>query len=64
MGSVRGGSCNNNDRDNLRLAYRNNNHPAYQNKNVGFRVGAPQHSFWSHELYARVVPLMGGHERV
>ncbi|MFZ4629996.1 MAG: formylglycine-generating enzyme family protein, partial [Blastocatellia bacterium] len=34
---VRGGSWNNNQ-DNARAAYRNNNHPANRNNNIGFRV--------------------------
>jgi hypothetical protein len=34
---LRGGAFNNNPR-NLRSAYRNNNHPANRNDNIGFRV--------------------------
>ncbi|HLD45247.1 MAG TPA: hypothetical protein VJC18_07415 [bacterium] len=36
---MRGGSWNNNNPDNLRVAYRNNNRPANANDNIGFRVG-------------------------
>ena len=40
---LRGGSFNNN-RDNVRCAYRNNNNPDNRNNNIGFRVVGP-HGF-------------------
>ncbi|MBI2066855.1 MAG: SUMF1/EgtB/PvdO family nonheme iron enzyme [Deltaproteobacteria bacterium] len=54
---MRGGSWNNQDPENLRAAYRNNNHPDNRNDNVGFRVAAAlQHSLlWSHKLQARIL---------
>ena len=36
--SLRGGSWINNNPDNLRAAYRNNNHPDKRNNNIGLRV--------------------------
>jgi len=55
---VRGGSWNNDNPENLRVAHRNNNNPGNRNNNVGFRVGAPapQHSLsGSYKLQTRVL---------
>ena len=56
---MRGGSWNNQDPENLRAAYRNNDHPDNRNNNVGFRIAAAlQHSLVEEKLQAGIPNFM------
>jgi len=54
----RGGSFNNN-RNNVRCAYRNDNDPDNRNNNIGFRVAA-SHSLHSHARSRGLCPVVTG----